>query len=159
MVKTADLHDEFGTELTLCTVSFRSYGKHKEFSGPIQTVRVLEDNALVRESLETIPEGSVLVVDGGGSTRCALLGDQLGAIAESRRLAGIIIHGCIRDSADLALLEVGILAIGTNPIRSKKEGKGERDVQLHFGEVNWIPGHFVYADEDGVLTANRNILA
>ncbi|QTD41217.1 ribonuclease E activity regulator RraA [Sporosarcina sp. Te-1] len=158
LIKTADLHDEFGNELTLCTVPFRSYGGRQAFSGPIHTVRVLEDNVLVKESLETIPEGSVLVVDGGGSARCALLGDRLGGIAQSRRLSGIIVHGCVRDSADLRLLELGILAIGTNPIRSQKEGRGERDVPLHFGEVDWIQGHFVYADEDGVLIAKRNLL-
>lgn len=158
MIKTADLHDAHGNELILCTVPFRSLGARKAFFGPIETVKVLEDNVLVEQALESIPEGSVLVVDGGGSARCALLGDRLGAIAQTRKLAGIIVNGCVRDSADLAQIDVGILAIGTNPIRSKKEGKGDRDVTLQFGEVDWTPGHFVYADEDGVLIASRDLI-
>lgn len=156
-MKTTDLFDQYGEELTLCSLTFHSFGKQKRFFGPIETVRVFEDNVLVRETLEQMNEGTVLVVDGGGSVRCALLGDQLAQIAETRKVAGIIINGCVRDTAELAALDVGILAIGKNPIRSKKEGKGERSVSLFFGDVNWTPGHYVYADEDGVLVSPRKL--
>jgi len=156
--KTADLWDEFNEELQACKLAFHSYGKKKRFSGPIATVKVFEDNVLVKEALQSVPKGSVLVVDGGGSRNCALLGDRLGEIAQNRELAGVIINGCARDTADLAELEIGVLAIGSIPVKSKKEGKGERDIVLHFGEVEWVPGHYVYADEDGVVLSPRPLV-
>ncbi|MGM7684408.1 ribonuclease E activity regulator RraA [Cytobacillus sp. Hm23] len=156
-LKTADLCDEFGAELLICQTEFRSFGKKHMFSGPIATVEVFEDNVLVREALETVPEGSVLVVDGAGSRNCALLGDRLGGIAMSRNLSGIIINGCVRDSAELATLNIGILAIGTHPLKSKKQGKGKRNERLHFGGIDWKPGYFVYADEDGVVVSLQQI--
>jgi len=99
----------------------------------------------------------VLVVDGGGSKNCALMGDNLGVIAESRGLAGVIINGCVRDSAELALLDVGILALGTNPLKSKKGGKGEVNHVLSFLGIKWRPGDYVYADEDGVVVSPRKL--
>ncbi|UQD51158.1 S-adenosylmethionine--2-demethylmenaquinone methyltransferase [Bacillus methanolicus] len=155
--KTADLCDDFSNELEVCTLEFKSYGKKTSFYGPLYTVKVFEDNVLVKEALEDVPAGSVLVVDGGGSKRCALLGDRLGEIAERRGLAGVIINGCVRDTAELKDLHVGILAIGSNPLKSKKEGKGERNVPVIFGEVEWTPGKFAYADEDGVIVSNKKL--
>lgn len=155
--KTADLCDEFSNELKVCLLNFNSYGKEKRFHGPIATVQVFEDNVLVKEALETIPSGSVLVVDGGASNRCALLGDRLGDIAVKRGLAGIIINGCVRDTAELAELAVGILALGSNPLRSIKAGKGKRDVTVSFGSIDWEPGQYVYADEDGIVVASRQL--
>ncbi|WP_174733659.1 ribonuclease E activity regulator RraA [Mesobacillus harenae] len=156
--KTADLCDDFSGELAICMLEFKSLGKKNLFSGPIATVKVFEDNVLVREALETVPEGSVLVVDGGGSKRCALLGDRLGEIAVERKLAGVVINGCVRDTAELAELNVGIFAIGSNPLKSIKQGKGERDITVSFGEIDWTPGHYAYCDEDGVVVASRNLL-
>ena len=124
------------------------------FDGPISTVRVHEDNVLVREALEDLAPGSVLVVDGGGSRRCALLGDKLPSIAASRGLAGIIMNGCVRDSRELAGIEVGVLALATSPLRGRKQGKGQRDVPVRFGGLTWAPGQYAYADEDGVVVAN-----
>jgi len=158
MKKTADLCDEFGKELEVCQQEFRSYGKKKQFDGPISTVRVFEDNTLVKQSLETIPEGNVLVVDGGGSKRCALVGDMLGEIAVNRKLAGVIINGCVRDSAELAQLDIGILALGTNPLRSKKDGKGEKDIIVTFGGIDWNPGDYIYADEDGIVISSKKLI-
>lgn len=155
---TADLCDDFANEVQICTVEFKSYGKNKKFSGPIATVKVLEDNVLVKEALQQIPEGSVLVVDGGGSRRCALMGDNLGGIAQTRKLAGVIIYGCVRDSAEIAEQNIGVLAIGSNPLRSVKNGKGSTDITLNFGDVEWVPNHYVYADEDGVILASRPLI-
>lgn len=155
---TADLCDAYENDVKICLLDFKSYGKKKRFSGPIETVNVFEDNVLVKQALETIPKGSVLVVDGGGSNRCALLGDRLGAIAVERSLAGIIINGRVRDTTELAKLEVGILALGSNPQRSIKVGKGKRDVTVSFGDIDWQPGDYVFADEDGVIVANKNLL-
>ncbi|OCA82810.1 ribonuclease E activity regulator RraA [Pseudobacillus wudalianchiensis] len=157
-VKTADLCDDFSEELQVCYLELKSYGGKRGFSGPISTVKVFEDNVLVKRALQTIPEGHVLVVDGGGSKRCALLGDRLGEIAEERKLAGVIINGCVRDTAELAKLNVGILALGSNPLKSIKRGAGEENIAITFGEVKWIPGHYVYADEDGVVVAEKPLV-
>lgn len=151
--KTADLCDEYGTEVQVCLQQFNSYGGLTTFAGKIETVQVYEDNVLVRRALETIPAGSVLVVDGGGSNRCALLGDRLGAIAEQRGLAGIIINGYVRDTEQLKNLKIGVLALGSNPRRSNKEGKGSEKITVNFGNIDWEQGSFVYVDEDGVIVA------
>lgn len=155
--KTADLCDHYSDELSICEIEFKSYGKRTRFSGPVSTVRVFEDNVLVKEALQQIPAGNVLVVDGGGSRKCALMGDILGDIAQKRNLAGVIIYGCIRDSAELAQMDIGVFAIGTNPLKSIKEGKGERDLPLYFGGINWHAEDYVYADEDGVILASREL--
>lgn len=155
--RTADLCDEFSQQLVICKQPFISYGKRRAFSGPISTVQVLEDNVLVKEALQSIPKGNVLVVDGGGSRNCALLGDRLAGIAVERELAGIIIHGCVRDAADLRDMDVGILSLGSNPLKSKKEGKGSRDVPVIFGEATWKPGNYIYADEDGIIIAEKKL--
>lgn len=156
--KTADICDDFASKLEVCQSEFKSYGKKPKFFGPISTVRVFEDNVLVVDLLESIPAGSVLVVDGGGSRRCALMGDRLAGIAETRNLAGVIINGCVRDSEDLAKMDVGIFALGTNPLKSKKEGKGEKQVTVTFGGIDWKPGAYVYADQDGVVVSDQKLL-
>lgn len=86
------------------------------------------------------------------------MGDRLAGIAVSRALAGIIINGCVRDSADLAAIDTGILALGTNPLKSKKNGIGERDVNFSFGNVHWKPGDYVYADADGVIVSEEKLI-
>lgn len=151
--RTTDICDEFPDSVSVCEPMFGSYGARRSFHGPVSTVRVFEDNVLVREALEEVPAGTVLVVDGGGSRRCALLGDRLAAIAAERGLAGVIVNGCVRDSRELAGIDVGVLALATHPRKSRKDGAGERDVPVEFGGVTWAPGHHVYADEDGVLLA------
>ncbi|GLB59995.1 ribonuclease E activity regulator RraA [Cytobacillus sp. NCCP-133] len=156
--KTADLCDEHSKDLLICQQELKAYGKRNKFSGPISTVRVFEDNVLVKEALESIPEGNVLVVDGGGSKRCALMGDKLGGIAQSRKLAGVIIYGCVRDTVELGSLETGIFALGSNPLKSRKEGKGDRDIPVTFGGIDWKPGDYVYADEDGIVVASKKLL-
>ena len=156
-MKTADLCDDFADQLVLCKLNFRSFGKKDAFHGVIRTVEVFDDNVLVKDSLETIEPGSVLIVDGGGSTNCALLGDRLAAIATERNINGIIINGCVRDSQELSKINTGIFALGTCPFKSKKHGEGCKNTTLHFGEVEWIPGQYVYADADGVLTARSPV--
>ncbi|MDI2585804.1 ribonuclease E activity regulator RraA [Psychrobacillus sp. NEAU-3TGS] len=156
--KTTDLCDDHSNSLQICDIEFRSFGRETRFSGKIETVNVFEDNVLVVEALENVEEGSVVVVDGHGSKRCALLGDRLAGIAESRKLAGIIINGYVRDSAELAKMNVGILALGTYPLKSKKAGKGERNGTLYFGGIEWKSGEYVYADEDGVIVSEQTLL-
>lgn len=155
--QTADICDEFSDSVSICEPIFTSYGSKRSFSGPIATVRVHEDNVLVRQALEQVPAGTVLVVDGGGSKRCALLGDKLAFAAAARSLAGVIINGCVRDSRELAQIEIGILALATHPLKSNKAGAGERAVPVEFGGVTWTPGHHLYADEDGVVLAPHDL--
>ncbi|ENQ3106194.1 regulator of ribonuclease activity A [Bacillus sp. 491mf] len=157
MWRTTDLYDANETEVQVCKPLLQSYGKKKQFHGKIETVKVKDDNVLVKMALEMVPEGTVLVVDGEGSTNCALLGDNLANIARQRNLAGIIIYGCVRDCAELRNIELGILAIATMPKRSVKEGKGETNIPVSFGGVSWIPGNYVYVDEDGVIVCKTEI--
>ncbi|WP_209123676.1 ribonuclease E activity regulator RraA [Alkalihalobacillus sp. BA299] len=156
-IQTADIHDAHGDQLILVEPIFKFYGQKKTFEGPICTVRVFEDNVLVKKALQEIPEGSVLVVDGGGSKKCALMGDNLAEIAVARKLAGVIINGCIRDSAQVNEMNIGVFAIGTNPIRSVKKGEGEMNIPVQFAGVNWEPNHYVYADSDGILVAELKL--
>jgi len=158
-VRTADICDRFPADVRVCDPTFTSYASVESFHGPISTVKVYEDNVLVREALEDLAPGSVLVVDGGGSKRCALLGDKLASIAESRSLAGIIVNGCVRDTRELAKINVGILALASHPMRSAKNGAGERDVPVRFGGVTWTPGDHAYADSDGVVLSATKLRA
>ena len=151
MFHTTDLSDEHGENLQFCSAAFTNFGGRSRFYGPIANVQVYEDNVLYLEALESVPSGTVIVVDGGASRRCALMGDRLGKIAVDRSIPGVIINGCVRDSAELAALDVGVLALGTHPRKSWKRGEGQRDVPLSFGSVIWTPSYFVYADEDGVI--------
>lgn len=154
---TADLYDAFSDELQVAEPALRSYGGLRMFHGPIATLRVFEDNSLVREALEQPGEGRVLVVDGGGSLRCALLGDQLAKLGVDNGWKGVLIHGCLRDVAVVHKLLLGVLALASNPRKSVKRGAGERDVKLEFLGVRWQPGHWLYADDDGVLLAPREL--
>jgi len=151
---TADLCDEHGDAVQVCEPVFHAFGGRRAFSGPVSTVRCFEDNSRVKEAVGAPGEGRVLVVDGGGSRRRALLGDMLGEAAVRNGWVGIIIHGCIRDSAALGQMNLGIRALGTMPLRSEKRDEGERDVPVRFAGVTFRPGDFVYVDEDGIVLAH-----
>ena len=157
MIKTADLYDAYGDTLQVAAPLFRDYGRPDAFSGPIATVKVFEDNTLVRAALETPGEGHVLVVDGGGSLRCALVGDRLAELAIDNGWAGIIINGCIRDAAEIAVLPLGVKALASNPAKSDKCGEGRSGVAVTFAGVRFEPGHFVYADRDGIVLAEKDL--
>ncbi len=157
-MKTADLVDAHDALLQFCDLPLRHFGRVRAFWGPIATVKCFEDNALVKASLEQPGNGRVLVVDGGGSTRRALLGDQMALILKSRGWAGIIINGAIRDCAEIDQLEVGVLGLATSPKKSSKNGAGERDVAVSFGGAQFIPGHFAYCDADGVLVSAQRLV-
>lgn len=154
---TADLCDEFGEDVRVAEPTFWDYGGASSFRGPISTVQVFEDNVLVREALEEDGRGRVLVVDGGGSTRCALVGDRLAALAQENGWAGIVVNGCIRDSAEISIIPIGVKALNTSPRKSAKEGTGERDVPVSFAGLELSPGEYLYADEDGVVVADREL--
>ena len=150
IVATADLSDEID-DAQVIEPPWRDYGGRVAFSGPAATVRCHDDNSKVREMLEQPGEGRVLVVNGGGSMRCALLGDMLGDLAVRNGWSGVIVHGCVRDSLALGKLGLGVKARATHPRKSVKAGKGDVQVTLAFGGVTIAPGDMVYADADGVL--------
>ncbi len=154
---TADLSDQRGDEVAPCLLQLRSFGAVRAFSGPASTVRCLDDNALVRAALSEPGAGRVLVVAGGGSLRSALVGDVLAGLAVANGWVGIVVDGAVRDVAALARLDVGVLALGTNPRRGGRAGAGERDVPVVVGEATVHPGALVFADEDGVLVEQRYI--
>ena len=155
--KTPDLCDAFeaelGKSLRVVAPMFKCYGARPAFSGQIVTLKLFEDNTLVRTLFSEDGKGKVLVIDGGGSMRCALVGDQLALLAHKNGWEGVIVYGCIRDSADINAIDIGVRALDTHPQRSVKKGAGERDLALSFGGVTFNPGEYIYADEDGVLVS------
>lgn len=150
-VPTADLADTYGPDLRVCDLQFRQFGGRRLFSGPVRTVSCHEDNGLLRELLHTPGSGAVLVVDGGGSLRSALVGDLIAAAAQASGWAGLIVHGAVRDSVALAGLDLGIKALGTTPRKSAKAGAGAVDAAVTFGNVTFRPGDVLHADDDGVV--------
>ncbi len=143
--------------LTVLPPVFQKFGKRSAFSGPAATLKVFEDNVLVRATLETPGEGRVLVVDGGGSLRCALVGGNLGVLAEKNGWAGIIVNGCIRDSREIDACDIGVRALATHPQRSVRKGLGDKDIAVSIAGVTVRPGNWIYADEDGVLVAQEKL--
>lgn len=148
---TADLVDEIGPDVRSCDVQFRQFGGRSQFAGPIRTVRCFEDNALLKSVLSEPGGGAVLVIDGAGSLHSALVGDVIAELARANGWAGLVIHGAVRDAAALRGIDVGIKALGTNPRKSTKTGAGERDVDIAFGGVTFVPGDIAYSDDDGIV--------
>lgn len=158
---TADLVDRYGDALKSIPVQFRSFGRKRRFAGPAVTLKCFEDNALLKSMLSDfrlepemrpeLVEGPVLVVDGGGSLRSALVGDVIAGIAVERGWAGLVVYGCVRDSVALDALDLGIKALGTNPRKSGKTGAGTAGEPVEIGGV-WIrPGQLIVSDEDGIV--------
>ena len=154
---TTDLCDAHGEAVRVVAAvpPLRDFGGATRFAGPFATVRAPDDNTFVRAALEEPGRGRVLVVDGGGSTRCALLGDMLGALARDNGWAGVVVHGCVRDTAQLATLSIGVRALAAMPRKSDKKSRGERDVPVTFGGVTFTPGEWLYADADGIVVSAR----
>jgi regulator of ribonuclease activity A len=155
---TTDLCDAHPEQIRVLAPIFLSFGGLARFCGPIETLKIFEDNALVRTALSEAGLGRVLVVDGGGSLRCALLGDQLGELAVKNGWAGIVVYGAIRDTVALKKLPLGIKALASHPLKSIKRGEGQRGLILEFAGVQLTPGHWLYADEDGVIAAPQSLL-
>jgi regulator of ribonuclease activity A len=153
--KTADLYDIHEEALQICSPLLRHYGGQRNFYGQIATLKCFEDNSRVREQLAQPGGGRVLVVDAGGSLRCAMLGDQLARLAADNDWAGILMFGCIRDAAELAAMPLGVMALATHPRKSVKKGLGEVGGEVDFAGVKFRPGEWLYADEDGVVVMHR----
>lgn len=160
--KTPDLLDA-NEDLTragivrVVTPMFQRYGARSSFSGQITTLKLFEDNSLVREAFEEPGKGKILVIDGGGSLRCALVGDQLAILAQKNGWEGVIVYGCIRDSGDINQIDIGVRALDTHPLKSIKKGAGDRNIDVSFGGVTFKPGEWLYADEDGVIVSPSSL--
>jgi len=154
-ILTADICDEHASEVEVAEPLFRHYGGNQRFHGSAVTLKVHEDNVLVADAVSTPGEGRVLVVDGGASNRCALLGGRLAGLLAENGWSGVIINGCIRDSAEIIEIDVGVLAIATHPQKSRKNGDGQKGGSVSFAGVTIRPGDYLYADEDGLLVAHR----
>lgn len=157
IVKTADLVDTNDAEVRFCEMQWKTYGRRKGFHGEVVTLKTFEDNRLLRATLESDGAGRVLVVDGGGSLRCALVGDQIAALGLANGWRGLLIHGAIRDSVDIDAMDFCVMALGQAPKKSGKTGHGARDVPLAFGNVEFRTGQYLYADADGVLVADKAV--
>ena len=154
---TTDLCDVHEGKVRVVEPMFASFGGRAAFHGRIATLKLFEDNSLVRNALASPGESRVLVIDGGGSLRRALVGDQLAALAAKNGWAGIVVYGCIRDSRAIEEMDIGVLAIGTHPMKTIKKHVGDADVVLNFGGVRFVPGEWLYADEDGVIVSGTAI--
>ncbi len=148
-----DLCDDHADLVQVAEPLFRDFGARRAFSGPITTIQCHEDNALVRSTFKTAGEGRVLVVDGGGSLRRALVGDMLASLMIQNGWAGVVVFGAVRDVEVLATMPVAVRALGVCPRPPIKKGVGERDVPVRFAGVAFTPGAWLYADENGFLVS------
>jgi regulator of ribonuclease activity A len=154
---TADLVDAHEATVRSCEVQFRNFGARPRFHGPIRTLQTFEDNALLKQLFSAPGNGAVLVVDTAGSLRCAMLGDLIAGLGVQNGWAGIVIWGAIRDVVAMSHLALGVKALGSNPLRSGKQGIGQVDVPVTFGGVTFRAGEWLFSDEDGILVSEREL--
>lgn len=154
---TTDLCDAHETRVRVVEPMFASFGGKLAFHGKIATLKLFEDNSLVRKAVESPGKGRVLVIDGGGSLRRALVGDQLAALAVKNGWSGIVVYGCIRDSRAISEMNIGVFALDAHPMKTVKKNVGEADIPVTFGGVSFVPGEWLYADEDGVIVSTDEL--
>lgn len=154
-ISTPDICDAHPDKVHVVDPIFVNYGGRSAFGGRIVTVKCFEDNSVVKSQVAENGDGCVMVVDGGGSLRCALLGDILAARAVENGWAGLIIFGCIRDVDQIGKMDLGVQALNTIPIKSIRKGVGERNIPVTFGKVTFYPDQYVYADNNGIITTTR----
>lgn len=154
---TTDLSDTHGDLIRHCAPLFRDFGGHTSFSGQIVTLKAFEDNTKVRELLEMSGEGRVLVIDASGSLNCAMVGGNLGVLAEQNGWTGIVVNGCVRDTAELKDCNVGIKALAAHPKKTEKRGLGEVNVPVIFAGVTFAPDEWLYADGDGIIVSAQKL--
>jgi regulator of ribonuclease activity A len=157
VISTPDLSDE-APEVCAIELQFNNYGAIKQFGGQVVTIKCHEDNSLVKQCVGEPGAGRVIVVDGGGSLRRALLGDMLAEKAAANGWSGLVINGVIRDVDEIGQIGLGVQALGTCPIKTEKLGVGQRDITLQVGGVTIAPGDYVYADNNGVIVSKRPLL-
>lgn len=155
-----DNHPEKDIQVMMPSIdgkSFKSYGAVKSFAGEVVTVKCFEDNSRVKELLATDGTDKVLIVDGGASMRCALMGDMIAESAVKNHWNGVIIYGCVRDVDAIAELELGVHALASIPLKSNRKGAGEIDLVLKFGGVTIQSGDYIYADNNGIIVAKDKL--
>jgi regulator of ribonuclease activity A len=152
---TPDLYDRYEEALGVCAPVFQDFGGRKSFFGPVATVKCFEDNSRIKEALAEPGRGHVLVVDAGGSMRCAMLGDLIAESAVVNGWAGVVIVGYVRDTGRLAQMDLGVKALGAIPRKSTRRGEGQRDLPVEIAGVAVEPGDWVYCDGDGVVFAKQ----
>jgi regulator of ribonuclease activity A len=155
---TCDLCDDHPEDVRVLEPMFAQFGGRSAFYGEIVTAKCFEDNSRVKETLATPGNGKVLVVDGGGSLRCALLGDLIGDSAVKNGWSGVIVYGCVRDVDALAELDLGVQALAAIPLKSVRKGVGEVNIPLTFGGITFKPGEYVYADNNGVIVSAKALI-
>lgn len=156
---TSELCDKYAESehIQILEPIFKVYGAQSKFCGVITTLKVFEDNSLVKTTLEEKVLNGVLVIDGGGSKRCALVDEGLANLAFTNGWQGIIVYGCIRNAEAIKQLPFTLIALHTHPLASHKHGQGEKDILLTFAGVNFKKNHYLYADSDGVIVTERNL--
>lgn len=154
LLSTCDLFDRFGDDVRVAPPLLRDFGARRCFHGAAVTVKCFEDNSRVKELLEAPGEGRVLVVDGGGSMRSALMGDMIAKSAQQNGWSGVIVYGCVRDIAELAALDLGIKALGATPRKSTRRGEGTAHIDIDLAGTQVGNGDYVVADADGILIMN-----
>jgi len=152
-IVTPDLCDEYPDLVQVLSPMLHNFGGVDAFGGEIVTVKCFEDNSVVKEQVGLPGQGKVMVVDGGGSMRNALLGDMLAEKAAENGWEGIIIYGCIRDVDVIRQTKLGVQAIATHPRKTEKRGIGDLNIPVTFGGITFVPGQYVYADNNGVIIA------
>ena len=157
MKSTCDISDQLHPQVQYLDPIFKSYGVKTAFSGRIVTIKCFEDNSLVEEALNMNGKGYVLVIDAGESLRCAMLGDKRALDAIKNEWEGVIVNGSIRDSVMINSMPIGIRALGVCPRKSIKKGNGKRNLTVDFSNVKFIPNHYLYADEDGVIVIENKV--
>ena len=157
MKSTCDISDQLHPHVQYLDPIFKSYGGKTAFSGRIVTIKCFEDNSLVEEALKMNGKGCVLVIDAGESLRCAMLGDKRALDAIKNEWEGIVVNGSIRDSVMINSMTIGIRALGVCPRKSIKKGNGKRNLTVDFSNVKFIPNHYLYADEDGVIVIENKV--
>jgi len=147
------------TDFRVIPTVFQNYGAREKFAGAVLTVKCYEDNSHVKQAAESEGHGRVLVVDGGASMRRALLGGNLAAAAQRNGWAGIVIDGCARDAAELAVLDIGIRALALNPMPTDRAGQGQTGLAIHIQGVQVKTGDWFYADADGMVISSAALHA
>lgn len=157
--KTADLCDLHGDAVQVCHAPLLSFGSRPWLTGRIGTIETFEDAAPIRHALAQPGAGRVLVVDGGGSRRAALLGDRMALLAIEHGWAGIVIHGAVRDVEALGRMDIAVFALNAVPARGGRTGGGTADGEVRFGDATFHPGDFIYGDRDGLVCSRRDLAA
>lgn len=156
-ISTPDLCDAHPDSVHIVEPIFRNYGGRTSFAGEIVTIQCFEDNSRVKETANTPGHGKVMVVDGGGSLKKALLGDLIAQAALDNGWEGFIIYGCIRDVEPIGSMKIGVKALNSIPLKTQRKGEGEVNIPINFGGVSFRTGEYIYCDETGIIVSAQSL--